>query len=1059
MAYRLADILDIPVLQTMLDSLRQASGIPLGIIDAEGDVLISTGWQKICTEYHRKQPQVGERCLLNRLVGWVKQLDETQDNKPFEFNCVSGLTDIGLPIFFEGSYLGVLFLGQFFYEPPDPEYFRDQAVRFGFDPDDYMVMVEEVPVIPREKVSNFLDFHASLVRMLSDTGMQKLREEKARRSLEASDCALRESEERFRGLVNATPLGIVMYSLEDDGRLVFKGYNPAADEILGIDNSQFLGREILEAFPGLAETEIPERYRQVCLTGEPWRNEHFVYADEQVRGVFEFHAFRTAENQMASVFMDITERSLNLATVKKSEGTLGSILAAAPMSIGMVKERTFSWVNRWMTDELGYSEQELIGQKARMLYDSDEEFERVGVVKYANVSQGHMGEAQTYWVCKNGERIDVLLRSMPIDPENLAAGVIFTALNITEQNRYEVALQTNQALLKSVLNATDNAMLALDAERRVIYYNDRYLEFYPFDRNWLEQQPLLDDLIRKACEMGLYPSEQADELVARRLAHLDSVEKDRLIDTPRLDGMLLEAYVSQLAGGGHLISFRDITEKRKAEQDLRQSEEQVRLLLESSGEAIYGLDLKGLCTFANPMCLELLGYTDSQEILGKNTHKLFHHSYENGAPYPDKNCEIYKAVRYGQSVHVVDEVFWRRDGNAFPVEYWSYPVFKEGELVGSVVNFVDISERKRAEEKLKNALVAMEQAHEQINTIVRSVADGLMVIAPNGQIVLANPATEELLGQDLPALIGEDVRTILPDPGFLDRVSLALVGEEHLLPVDLAPWCQEDGRMRMLQARVAPVKDISEGLSGAVAILRDVTREYELNQIKDDFISTAAHELRTPMTAIIGYTEMMQDQLERLTHEQLQEFLDVVLKRSEALAHIISDMLDLSRVQSGRLIQLDKSPARIQDLVSRLVDTYRLKNQKFVFRTNDIDDLPFFCFDFDKMRQVFDNLLSNAIKFSPEGGDIDVQVNAEEEQMLIMVSDQGIGMTPEQVERVFDKFYRADASNTAVSGLGLGMSLVKSIVEGHGGRIWVESHPGAGTRVFLTLSRVDNDVE
>jgi len=1173
MDYRLAAILDLPVLQTMLDSLWRASGIPLGIVDAEGEMLVSTGWQELCSVYHRKHPEFGDRCFLSRMVAWSQEASQRPDGEPFEFTCASGLVDIGLPIYFDDHYLGTLFLGQFLYEPPDQQKYIEQALRFGFDPDAYLELLAKVPIIPREKVKEFLAFHASLVNLLSETGLRKVREERARRELEeseqtfrslfanandgiiitsmagevlnanpaicrllgysheellrlnhvtlsaasahpriperiaeiarvghvlfetlllhkdgqpvpveisacpfqyhgqpallgnvrdlsdrrqaeqalrasearfrsifqsaaigmatlgadahftavnpalcsflgytesellqlsvpdvthpddrkeslrqialarqgqlrvidmekrylrkdgssvwgrvtaswseengqqpggavvliqdvderkATEQALQESEERFRSVVNSSPMGILMYRLEPGDRLVFSGYNPAADTILRVDNRRYLGKELLEAFPGLADSELPERFRQVLVTGEPWQCEQFQYRDNEVGGAFEFHAFRTAPNQLAIMFIDITDRIQTTAAIHRSETALKGILMTAPMSIGMVKDRMFSWVNRWMVDELGYSEQELIGRSARMLYESDAEFERVGREKYREVSRGRMGEVQTRWLCRDGRVIDVLLRSMPIDPVDLMAGVIFTALNISELKR--------------------------------------------------------------------------------------------------------------------------------ASAELQEKEERVRLLLESAGEAISGVDLEGRCIFCNPASLEFLGYADEADLLGRNMHQLIHHTKADGQDYPASDCPIYHAFRNGAGVHVDDEVLWRADGSSFPAEYWCAPIYKDDQIVGSVVNFIDITERRQAEAELKNALAATENAREQINTILRSVADGLIVVDPLGTILLGNPAAEDLLEAAPGTLVGEKVETRLADPQFLAQLSLAMIGEETS-PVELKPALGLHADSRMLQCRIATVRAVSGGLFGAVVILRDVTREHEINRLKDDFISTAAHELRTPMTSILGYTEMMLEQLEQLERDRIKEFLEIVQNRSEALARIISDLLDLSRVQSGRLIQLDKSPGDLVALSRRLVNTYQMKSRYHQFHLKVIDSLPLFCFDADKLRQVFDNLLSNAIKFSPDGGDIEIRLEYGDDRVTVSVVDQGIGMTPEQVSHVFDKFYRADSTNTAVSGLGLGMSLVKGIIEGHGGRVEVESQPGRGSLVRFSLPTVETYAE
>ena len=143
------------------------------------------------------------------------------------------------------------------------------------------------------------------------------------------------------------------------------------------------------------------------------------------------------------------------------------------------------------------------------------------------------------------------------------------------------------------------------------------------------------------------------------------------------------------------------TDRPRAAEKPAGSDELVRLLLNSTGEGIYGIDLDGNCTFANPACLKLLGVDSDADLLGRNVHELAHHTRTNGDPYPVEECRIYQAYRKHEGTHVDDEVMFYSDGRPFPVEYWSYPVERDGELVGCVVTFVDISERRRVEEELR----------------------------------------------------------------------------------------------------------------------------------------------------------------------------------------------------------------------------------------------------------------------------------------------------------------------------------------------------------------------
>src|SRR5229473_3093155 len=169
--------------------------------------------------------------------------------------------------------------------------------------------------------------------------------------------------------------------------------------------------------------------------------------------------------------------------------------------------------------------------------------------------------------------------------------------------------------------------------------------------------------------------------------------------------------------------------------------ELAKLLLDSTGEAIYALDMLGNCTFCNSACLRLLGYKDPVELIGKNMHTMMHHSRPDGTPYPSDECRIYSAFRRGEGSHVDDEVVWRGDGTSFPVEYWSYPIRESNLLVGAVVTFVDITERRRTEH-------ALQQSEEMFRQLAENIRDIFYILTPNPlRMAYISPAYEEVFGR------------------------------------------------------------------------------------------------------------------------------------------------------------------------------------------------------------------------------------------------------------------------------------------------------------------------
>jgi PAS domain S-box-containing protein len=193
---------------------------------------------------------------------------------------------------------------------------------------------------------------------------------------------------------------------------------------------------------------------------------------------------------------------------------------------------------------------------------------------------------------------------------------------------------------------------------------------------------------------------------------------------------------------------QEITERKHAETALRGSEEKVRLLLNSVYEAIYGVDTNGNCTFCNPSCLRLLGYEEEEDLIGKTVHDLIHHTYPDGTLYPSDECRIYNAYINKKGVHSDNEIFWRADGSSFFVEYWSYPVIKDEEVIGAVVNFIDITERKKAEDSLR-------QAESEWRNTFDSISDFASIHDIDFRIVRANKALADFFGVRPEELVGK----------------------------------------------------------------------------------------------------------------------------------------------------------------------------------------------------------------------------------------------------------------------------------------------------------------
>jgi len=363
-----------------------------------------------------------------------------------------------------------------------------------------------------------------------------------------------------------------------------------------------------------------------------------------------------------------------------------------------------------------------------------------------------------------------------------------------------------------------------------------------------------------------------------------------------------------------------------------------------------------------------------------------------------------------------------------------------------------VEERTR---KLNRALYDTEASRDKIDGILKSVSDGLIVTDIYNRITLMNRVAEDLLSVRFSEVINRPIDFAIEERTLREKLIDTFNKKKTDYQFDFQLPGDDPEYPRFMRARTSVIHDREGKDTGIVTIFHDVTHEREVDRMKTEFISTAAHELRTPLTSIQGFSEILQKR-EDISEEEKKRFLSYINKQAVNLAEIINDLLDISRIESGREYTINKVICDAGEAIKNIIPYFQETSSKHKFDVV-LPDKPVKCYvDKEKIEQALKNILSNAVKYSPEGGVIRVIVEVLEDYCQVSVEDQGMGMTLEQVEKVFDKFYRADASNTAISGTGLGMSIVKYLIEAHGGKVFVESEPGKGTTVRFTIP-LDNN--
>jgi PAS domain S-box-containing protein len=354
-----------------------------------------------------------------------------------------------------------------------------------------------------------------------------------------------------------------------------------------------------------------------------------------------------------------------------------------------------------------------------------------------------------------------------------------------------------------------------------------------------------------------------------------------------------------------------------------------------------------------------------------------------------------------------------------------------------------------------------EQRRATLDSVMNSLVDGLILVDKRGRIAYANPCAEEMLGLSSRSLEGQTVESVEQrvDEQVTDwkRVSSLLVKESASLKstpaVELALAAPQSGT---LQARPFPIYDVTGANLGMGLLLRDITRERELDEMKSQLLSTVSHELRTPLASIKGFATTLLREDVQWDEESRREFLSIIDEESDRLSELISNLLDMSRIEAGTL-RVEPEPTDLRPIIAETVAEFQVMTHDHQLRASMPPSLPLVLADPRRARQVVRNLVDNAVKYSPEGGPITVAARVAEGSLEICVSDRGLGIEPDDLDRIFDRFYQVDSASTRkVGGSGLGLSICKAIVEAHKGRIWAESEPGIGSSFYVALPLEEN---
>ncbi|WP_453992669.1 cell wall metabolism sensor histidine kinase WalK [Bacillus nitroreducens] len=347
--------------------------------------------------------------------------------------------------------------------------------------------------------------------------------------------------------------------------------------------------------------------------------------------------------------------------------------------------------------------------------------------------------------------------------------------------------------------------------------------------------------------------------------------------------------------------------------------------------------------------------------------------------------------------------------------------------------------------KIQDAQATTEGERRKLSSVLAHMTDGVIATDKKGRVILINSPAEDMLHVSRETVLNQSIVSVL---GLDEQYTFEQL--VHDIDTEILDFSTHK-KQYIIKVNFSVIKKESGFINGLIAVLYDVTEQEKIESERREFVANVSHELRTPLTTMRSYLEALADGAWK-DEKIAPQFLHVTQTETERMIRLVNDLLKLSKLDS-KDYQLSKDIINFTKYFHRIIDRFEMtKEQHVSFIRNLPEKAIYIEMDQDKITQVLDNIISNALKYSPEGGTVTFELTEKNEQMLVSVSDQGVGIPKENVNRIFERFYRVDKARTRkLGGTGLGLAIAKEMVVAHGGRIWAESEEGVGTTIFFTM--------
>ncbi len=754
---------------------------------------------------------------------------------------------------------------------------------------------------------------------------------------------------------------------------------------------------------------------------------------------------------IVGVVRDVTAEQKTKERLLESEEKYSKLVERANDGIILIQKGKLVFINQKCSEMLGYSVKEAMNKPFIKYIHPDERKRILKIYRTRLMGKKVPSLYESVLLSKSGKKINVEINAGIIKYRDGFADLIFIR-DITDRKKIERKLIESEARYRNLVENIRDFIFVIDKDLKVISVNEASVRLF---RKKDEKE-----IIGKKIS-GLFPKRMSEEY-GKTLRMVFRTGKKYLSDSDMVVGgkeFWISTSLSPIKDEKGKVNYvvgvaRDITEKKKVEEQLRESEEKYKLIYDTSPYSIMTIEPPSWkFTSGNKAVTKMFGIKNEKQLLSLGPWQVSPKYQPDGQLSSVKAKKmISKAMREGRNFF--EWTHKKLNGE----EFFATVLLNKVNFRGKVflnARVQDITESRMMEKAIRDS-------ESKLKAILGNMPSGVFVIDKQKKIILFNKSASDIIGISEKEALGKKYDTVIK---FISEktekrngkfVVESIKNKETVYGAPDLALITKDKKKVSLNCIASPLAKEGKGKDSTIVVIHDVTKEREIDKIKTEFVSLASHQLKTPLTGIKWFSELLlKDKSEGLSNQQ-KDFIKQIFDSNERLIKLVSDLLDVSHIDTGRKFDIVLAKTDIikvlYDVLKEKRNQLKKKNITFI-KCQDAPQKLYLFVDKDKIRQVFSNLVDNAVKYSKKGGTVRMGCNREEKgKVIVYISDEGIGIPKNVQKKIFTKFFRADnAVLSEADGTGLGLYIAKAIVNAHGGDMWFKSKAGKGTTFYFSL--------